>query len=67
MVKKVEGETVERLAPLKERARQLTLYLDPEVYDRLRDIAHEERTKMHPLILEGIALMMKKRSKRTAA
>lgn len=46
---------------------RLTLYLDPEVYDRLRDIAHEERTKMHPLILEGIALMMKKRSKRNAA
>jgi hypothetical protein len=27
----------------------------------LRDIAHDERTKLHPLILEGIDLLLKKR------
>jgi len=26
---------------LKERAHQLSVYLEPEVYDRLRDIAHD--------------------------
>jgi hypothetical protein len=59
----------ERVAPsrrpvgqtLKERAHQLSIYLEPPVYDRLRDIAHEERTKLHPLILEAIDLLLKKR------
>jgi len=26
---------------LKQRAHQLSVYLEPEVYDRLRDIAHD--------------------------
>jgi hypothetical protein len=38
---------------LKQRAKQMSVYLDPAVYDQLRDIAHTERTKMHPLILEN--------------
>jgi hypothetical protein len=46
---------------LKQRARQLSVYLEAPVYDRLRDIAHDERTKLHPLILEGIDLLLKKR------
>ena len=46
---------------LKERAHQLSVYLEAPVYDRLRDIAHEERTKLHPLILEAIDLLLKKR------
>jgi hypothetical protein len=46
---------------LKERAHQLSLYLEAPVYDALRDIAHVERTKLHPLILEGIDLLLKKR------
>jgi|SRR4051812_43526178 hypothetical protein len=46
---------------LKTRARQLSVYLEPPVYDRLRDIAHEERIKLHPLILEAIDLLLRKR------
>jgi hypothetical protein len=46
---------------LKQRAHQLSVYLEPEVYDRLRDIAHEERTKLHSLVLEAIDLLLKRR------
>lgn len=46
---------------LKQRAHQLSVYLEAPVYDRLRDIAHDERTKLHPLILEAIDLLLKKR------
>jgi hypothetical protein len=46
---------------LKERAHQLSLYLDPPVYDALREIAHVERTKLHPLILEAIDMLLKRR------
>jgi hypothetical protein len=46
---------------LKQRAHQLSLYLEGPVYDRLREIAFHERTKLHPLILEGIDLLLKKR------
>jgi hypothetical protein len=46
---------------LKQRAHQLSLYLEEPVYDQLREIAHVERTKLHPLILEGIDLLLKKR------
>ena len=49
---------------LKERAHQLSVYLEAPVYDRLRDIAYEERTKLHPLILEAIDLLLKKRARR---
>jgi hypothetical protein len=55
-VEKLEGK-----GTLKERARQLSLYLEEPVYDQLREIAHVERTKLHPLILEGIDLLLKKR------
>jgi hypothetical protein len=46
---------------LKQRTHQLSVYLEHPVYDALRDIAHVERTKLHPLILEGIDLLLKKR------
>jgi hypothetical protein len=46
---------------LKQRAHQLSVYLEEPVYDKLRDIAFHERTKLHPLILEGIDLVLKKR------
>lgn len=39
---------------LKTRTRQLTVYLEPPVYDQLRDLAHTERAKMHGLILEAL-------------
>ena len=46
---------------LKERARQLSVYLEPAVYDQLREIAHAERTKMHTLMLESVDLLFKQR------
>jgi hypothetical protein len=46
---------------LKQRAHQLSVYLEAPVYDALREIAHVERIKLHPLILEGIDLVLKKR------
>ena len=46
---------------LKERAKQLSVYLEPPVYDQLRDIAYTERTKIHPLMLEALDLLFKQR------
>jgi hypothetical protein len=46
---------------LKERSKQLSVYLDPAVYDQLRDIAYAERTKIHPLMLEALDLLFSKR------
>ena len=46
---------------LKQRAKQMTVYLEEPVYDQLRELAHTERTKLHPLILEAIDLLLKKR------
>jgi predicted DNA-binding ribbon-helix-helix protein len=46
---------------LKERARQLSVYLEPPVYDQLRDLAYTERTTIHPLMLEALDLLFKQR------
>lgn len=46
---------------LKERAHQLSLYLEPGVYEQLRELAFTERTKIHPLLIEAIDLLFKKR------
>jgi hypothetical protein len=46
---------------LKERAKQMSVYLEPPVYDQLRDIAYAERTKIHPLMLEALDLLFKHR------
>ncbi len=54
-------EGSQRQATLKERARQLSVYLEPAVHDQLRDIAYTERTKIHPLMLEALDLLFKKR------
>ena len=51
----------ERGATLKQRAKQLSVYLEPEVYDQLRDIAYTERTKIHTLILKGLDLLFQER------
>ena len=53
-----------RRATLKERARQLSVYLEPAVYDQLRDIAYVERTKIHPLMLEALDLLFRNRGAR---
>ncbi len=57
------GHAPARKAPgtLKERARQMSVYLEPPVYDQLRDLAHTERTKMHALMLEALDLLFKQR------
>jgi hypothetical protein len=46
---------------LKERAKQLSVYLEPPVYDQLRDLAYTERTKIHQLMLEAVDLLFKHR------
>ena len=48
-------------ATLKQRAKQLSVYLEPPVYDQLRDIAYTERTKIHQLMLEALDLLFKAR------
>ena len=50
---------------LKERSKQLSVYLDPAVYDQLRDIAYTERTKIHPLMLEALDLLFANRGARS--
>lgn len=50
---------------LKERAKQMSVYLEPPVYDQLRDIAYAERTKIHPLMLEALDLLFKQRGARS--
>ena len=50
---------------LKERAKQLSVYLEPAVYEQLRDIAYTERTKIHSLILEGLDLVFRERGARS--
>ncbi|WP_342110639.1 ribbon-helix-helix domain-containing protein [Methylobacterium sp. SI9] len=52
-------------ATLKQRARQMSVYLEPPVYDQLRDLAFAERTKMHALMLEGLDLLFKQRGARS--
>ena len=55
----------QRRGTLKERARQLSVYLEPAVYDQLRDIAYVERTKIHPLMLEALDLLFSNRGARS--
>ncbi len=50
---------------LKERSKQLSVYLEPAVYDQLRDIAYTERTKIHPLMLEALDLLFMSRGARS--
>jgi hypothetical protein len=50
---------------LKERSKQLSVYLEPAVYDQLRDIAYTERTKIHPLMLEALDLLFSHRGARS--
>lgn len=54
-------------ATLKERARQMSVYLEPPVYDQLRDLAFAERTKMHAIMLEALDLLFKQRGARSIA
>jgi hypothetical protein len=47
----------------KANTKQLTTYLSVPAYKQLRDIANAEDTKMHPLILEGLDMLFKSRSR----
>lgn len=47
----------------KANTKQLTLYLDDATYRQLREIAFNEDTKMHPLILEGLDMLFKSRNR----
>jgi hypothetical protein len=38
-----------------------SIYLPAGVYEALREVAYEERRKIHDLILEGIGAALKKR------
>ncbi len=58
-------ETPRSAPTLKQRARQMSVYLEPPVYDQLRDLAHAERTKMHGLMLEALDLLFKQRGARS--
>jgi hypothetical protein len=59
------GEAPAPALPLKQRARQMSVYLEPPVYDQLRDLAHAERAKMHGLMLEALDLLFKQRGARS--
>ena len=52
-------------ATLKQRAKQMSVYLEPPVYDQLRELAFAERTKMHALMLEALDLLFKQRGARS--
>ena len=43
----------------------MSVYLEPPVYDQLRDLAYAERTKMHALMLEALDLLFKQRGARS--
>lgn len=47
----------------KVRTKQMTLYLDEPVYRQLREIAFNEDSKMHPLILEALDMFFKSRNR----
>jgi hypothetical protein len=50
-----------RPGTLKARTHQFSLYLEPAVHDKLREIAFVERVKIHQLVMEGVDLLLKKR------
>lgn len=59
------AEPVPAPKTLKQRAKQMSVYLEPPVYDQLRDIAHAERTKIHPLMLEALDMLFRQRGARS--
>ncbi len=61
----VANEPIAAPKTLKQRAKQMSVYLEPPVYDQLRDIAHAERTKIHPLMLEALDMLFRQRGARS--
>jgi hypothetical protein len=41
-----------------------SVYLPEAVYEALREAAFEERVKIHDIVLEGVALALRKRGRR---
>jgi hypothetical protein len=39
----------------------MSVYLEPSLHKRLREYAHKQDTKMHPIIIEGIIMALDKR------
>jgi hypothetical protein len=58
----VPNERIRLEGNIKTRTHQLSVYLEPPIYDQLRELAFVERTKMHTLMLEGLDLLFQKRS-----
>ena len=58
-------QPVRSTGTLKQRAKQLSVYLEPAVYDQLREIAYTERSKSHSLLLEGLELLFRDRGARS--
>jgi hypothetical protein len=56
-------EPVQRRNATKDNTKQLTLYLPHPVYRQLREIAFNEDTKMHPLILDGLDMLFRSRNR----
>jgi hypothetical protein len=50
-----------RPGTLKARTHQFSLYLEPAVHEKLREIAYVERVKIHQLVMEGVDLLLKAR------
>jgi len=66
--RKAANQQAEAAAPkprnvTKANTKQLTLYLAEPTYRQLREIAFNEDTKMHPLILEALDMLFKSRSR----
>ena len=61
LVSLAAAASLQKQGTLKERAKQLSVYLEPPVYDQLRDLAYVERTKIHSLMLEALDLLFKNR------
>ena len=57
--------TPRQIGTLKQRAKQMSVYLEPPVYDQLRELAFAERTKMHALMLEALDLLFRQRGARS--
>ena len=55
------GVEAAKQGTLKERAKQMSVYLEPPVYEQLRELAYTERTKIHQLMLEAVDLLFKNR------
>ena len=58
----VPNERIRLEGNIKTRTHQLSVYLEPPIYDQLRELAFVERTKMHTLILQGLDLFFQKRA-----